>query len=193
MNIIIEENALPLETCQSVVKLCEKYRQTFSQSGQQIEQFKEKTLSYKLLHFTQPEPWSSYAKALNYARFLGQKKIIEHYKEWCVPDNTELTRWKRGDSMTLHCDNAWQPDAPDDIKSTIHPTHYRTYSAIFYLSECNGGNFYFKDFDLKVEPKPGLMLCFPAGIEYTHGVEKIYAGKRYTIAVWYTNQLGYAE
>ena len=40
MNIIIEENALPLETCQSVVKLCEKYRQTFSQSGQQIEQFK---------------------------------------------------------------------------------------------------------------------------------------------------------
>ena len=82
------------------------------------------------------EPFGSVERTLNYARFLGQTYVYKNFGELAFPDNTELTFWNPGDSMSVHSDNSWQEDAPDHVKDMEHPTNYRGYSVIFYLKMC---------------------------------------------------------
>ena len=189
------ENALPDETCDFLSSTAYQHPKVFKNGDQQaIPEFIDRTLSYKKVHRSMPPPWSHFERGMNYARFYAQKQIMEHWGVWCVPDNTELTIWGPGDSMSLHADNCWQPELPEEVTSETHPTWYRKYSAIFYLTGgIEGGEFYFKNFGEDISPQQGLMLAFPSGIEYTHGVREILSGIRYTIAVWLTDVLEYAE
>ena len=161
---------------------------------QAIPQFKNKTLSFKVLHRSMQSPFRGVERALNYARFLGQKEIIEHYGEYCFPENTELTRWFPGDSMSVHSDNSWPEEHLEDLKDQPHPTAYRDYSGIFYLNDqYEGGEIYFPKLDFEVKPKKGSLIIFPSGSDHIHGVKTVEKHPRYTIAVWYSKQSQYVE
>tara|TARA_Y100000389_G_C17450864_1_gene514695 strand:- start:1512 stop:2096 length:585 start_codon:yes stop_codon:yes gene_type:complete len=188
------ENALTPDTCDFLAKFTKDNPKAFINDAQVIGQFKNKTLSYKILHRNMQEPFGSVERTLNYARFLGQTYIYKNFGELAFPDNTELTFWNPGDSMSVHSDNSWQEDAPDHVKDMEHPTKYRDYSVIFYLNDdYEGGEIYFPDHDIEISPKKGMAVVFPSNGDYNHGVKEIKNSQRFTIPVWYSKQLVYAE
>jgi predicted 2-oxoglutarate/Fe(II)-dependent dioxygenase YbiX len=63
----------------------------------------------------------------------------------------------------------------------------RDLSIIFYLNnDFEGGDFIFPELKIRIRPEPGMMVCFPSNHHYSHGVEKITKGKRYSIVSWAT-------
>lgn len=103
------------------------------------------------------------------------------------PDYTDLVYWPPGDGMVAHADNANEDGSPN-----LFP--WRTYSAVLYLNDdYEGGNTYFSRLGVEIRPKTGKLLAFGAGIEYEHGVRAITSGNRYTMPMWFTDQLNYVE
>ena len=188
------ESLLPTESCDYLLSFAKNYPDAFRNEDQVIPAFKDRTVSYKKLHRTMQSPFNTVERILNYARFAGQKYICERYSEFCVPDNTELTIWRQGDSMDPHADNCWQEDVSDDVKAMKHPTWYRDFSGIFYLNDdYEGGEIVFKNLNTSIKPKKGMFVGFRAGLEYTHQVLPIKNADRYTIAIWYSRRLEYSE
>lgn len=63
----------------------------------------------------------------------------------------------------------------------------RDLSFVFYLNDdFEGGDFIFPDLKIRIRPEPGMMVCFPSNHFYTHGVEPVTKGKRYSIVTWAT-------
>ena len=58
-------------------------------------------------------------------------------------------------------------------------------SFVFYLNdEFEGGDFIFPEHNIRVRPKPGMLVTFPSSHDYLHGVEPVTRGKRYSIVTW---------
>lgn len=192
---VVIEDALTIETCNFLTAFIYQNPNAFlNEDTQLIPQFKNKTISFKLLHRSMPKPFGDVERALNYARFVGQKNIIEHFGEYCYPENTELTRWFPGDNMSVHADNSWPEEAKEQMKDHPHPTAYRDYSGIFYLNDAyGGGEIYFPRLDVEIKPKIGSCVIFPSGLDHIHGVKTVEEHNRYTIAVWYTKNAAWLE
>jgi len=63
----------------------------------------------------------------------------------------------------------------------------RDLSMVFYINDdYEGGDFIFPEHNVRVRPKPGMMICFPSNHNYMHGVEPVTKGKRYSIVTWAT-------
>lgn len=63
----------------------------------------------------------------------------------------------------------------------------RDISIVLYLNDdFEGGEFVFPDLDIKVSPKPGLLLCFPSSHHYRHGVLPVTKGERLAVVSWLT-------
>ena len=61
----------------------------------------------------------------------------------------------------------------------------RDLSLVFFLNDdFEGGDFIFPEHNIRVRPKPGMMVCFPSNHHYLHGVEPVTKGKRYSIVTW---------
>ena len=61
----------------------------------------------------------------------------------------------------------------------------RDLSFVFYLNdEFDGGDFIFPEHNIRVRPKPGMLVTFPSNHHYLHGVEPVTRGKRYSIVTW---------
>lgn len=93
----------------------------------------------------------------------------------------------------------WQPASPHDeywhLHSDKNNTAHYDYSALLYLSEnavdFEGGLFSFSkrneiEPEMIVEPAPGLLLAFTAGMENPHRAHKVTAGTRYALSFWFT-------
>lgn len=95
-------------------------------------------------------------------------------------DMLQLVRWRPGDEQHPHADSA-NEDGSD------HPYPWREHASILYLNDdYEGGSIYFPQHDLELNPKPGTMVTFPGTTEYMHGVKKITAGERYSVASFWT-------
>jgi hypothetical protein len=58
-------------------------------------------------------------------------------------------------------------------------------TSIYYNDGYKGGELFFSQYDLSFEPKAGMMIYFPAGGNYAHGVNTITEGTRYaTTTFW---------
>ena len=64
------------------------------------------------------------------------------------------------------------------------------YSTVIYLNnDFEGGEIYFPNLGFIHSPKENEMITFPSvGNEYIHGVQPILSGKRYSIALWHTDE-----
>ena len=63
----------------------------------------------------------------------------------------------------------------------------RDLSIVFFLNnDFEGGDFIFPELKVRVRPEPGMMVCFPSNHHYSHGVEPVTRGKRYSIVTWAT-------
>jgi len=124
-------------------------------------------------------------KILDYVSNRTYKRIKKYYNTNVKRDTLQIVRWKPGDKLGLHADNAFYPSGePND-------TPFRTHSSIIFLNDdFEGGQFYFQKFG-DIIPQKGTLIIFPSDIKYAHGVRKVYKHNRYTIASWYTDQEKY--
>jgi Rps23 Pro-64 3,4-dihydroxylase Tpa1-like proline 4-hydroxylase len=84
---------------------------------------------------------------------------IDGYGEWTNPDGTRI----------------WRKSVDRDL------------SMILYLNnDFEGGDFIFPTLNIRVRPKPGMLITFPSTPEYLHGVEPVTKGERFAIVNWMT-------
>lgn len=61
----------------------------------------------------------------------------------------------------------------------------RSLSAIVYLNdEYEGGEVEFVNFNIKIKPKPGMLLLFPSNYAYRHIAHPVTSGTKYAIVTW---------
>lgn len=112
-----------------------------------------------------------------------QNKIreIEKSQELFV-EHPMYVRWLPGDDLDPpHADNI----EPDGI--TPNKTPWRSHGAVLYInSDFTGGDFFYKDHDIEIIPKPKLLVLHRAGLEDMHGVREILSGTRYTVTCFAT-------
>jgi hypothetical protein len=108
------------------------------------------------------------------SRFYGDENVY--------PETIHTVSWNVGTSLGTHADNSW-PDG------TPNYTPDRDYSATVILNEeFTGGEFYFESNSKKylIPTRKGWCNAFGSGLNYTHGVNEVLSGHRFTVAIWYT-------
>ena len=61
----------------------------------------------------------------------------------------------------------------------------RDLSVVYFLNDdFAGGELFFPDLQLTIEPAAGTLVCFPSDHNYVHGVQPVTAGHRYTVVTW---------
>ena len=116
------------------------------------------------------------------------KNIINPFYQ-CEVDSSEIPQvlsYGIGGHYKPHIDgeSIWMTPRGEKIwkKSTN-----RDLSIIYYLNnDFEGGDFIFPELKIRVRPEPGMMVCFPSNHHYSHGVEPVTKGKRYSIVSWAT-------
>jgi hypothetical protein len=95
-------------------------------------------------------------------------------------ETLQLVSWKVGDEQDPHADS-------ENADGSLHPYPWRNFSSIVYLNDSFlGGQTYFLNQNIYIQPKVGTLVCFPGTVEFLHGVEKILKGNRYTIILFWT-------
>lgn len=93
----------------------------------------------------------------------------------------QFVKWDVGWELTPHCDNC----EPDGI--TPNATPWRSHGGVIYLNDdFEGGQIYYPKLGKEIQPKPGMMVIHPAGLEYMHGIKKVTEGIRHTISIFFT-------
>jgi len=116
------------------------------------------------------------------------REIINPFYQ-CEVDSSEIPQvlsYGIGGHYKPHIDgeSIWMTPRGEKIwkKSTD-----RDLSIVFYLNDdFEGGDFIFPELKIRVRPEPGMMVCFPSNHHYSHGVEPVTKGKRYSIVSWAT-------
>lgn len=61
----------------------------------------------------------------------------------------------------------------------------RAFSPIVYLNdEYTGGEIEFVNFNVKIKPKPGMLIIFPSNYPYAHIAHPVQTGTKYAIVTW---------
>jgi len=83
-----------------------------------------------------------------------------------------LLRYKASNKYDFHADGCWST--------------YRTISCIIYLnpSEYEGGETYFKHFDLKLKPEKPSIIVFPSNYAYLHAAMPVTSGEKFVLVTW---------
>ena len=83
-----------------------------------------------------------------------------------------LTKYATGQNLNEHADKiceSWR-----DLSTSM-----------YYNDDYTGGELFFSQYDLSFTPKAGMMIYFPAGGNYAHGVTEVTSGNRYaTTTFW---------
>lgn len=67
------------------------------------------------------------------------------------------------------------------------PQHPRIFSAVLYLNDVEeGGETYFKKFDVSVKPKAGRLVIFPANYAYIHEAKRTLSSDKFVAVTWFT-------
>lgn len=120
----------------------------------------------------------------------ARQKHIDFFKpEQIWSDTQVLVKWTPGRDLGVHADNAWWPSGKPNY------VFYRQFSTLVYLnsaSEYEGGEFFFIDPYLEIKPQKGDLIGFKSGMEHAHGVKMITSGVRYTLSLWFTDDINHA-
>lgn len=67
------------------------------------------------------------------------------------------------------------------------PGHLRIFSGLLYLNDVSeGGETYFKNFDISVSPKAGRLALFPADYVYIHEARTPRSNDKFALVTWFT-------
>jgi predicted 2-oxoglutarate/Fe(II)-dependent dioxygenase YbiX len=97
-------------------------------------------------------------------------------------------KWIEGAYANFHSDNS-------DHDGNYNAFEKSKYAAFIYLNEdFEGGILNFKNFDISIKPKKGMLAVFDGGHENEHEVTKVTSGVRYTIgSFWDYEEAEYSK
>ena len=109
-----------------------------------------------------------------YALYL--ERYFSQFYPKCFIEYVQIVKWPPGASMDTHY---------DDARPTTSLVSITTLNDDF-----SGGEHFIQEKKEKLEfiPETGKTLAFD-GMKYLHGVREVTRGTRYTLAIWYTNDL----
>ncbi|MFC1772578.1 2OG-Fe(II) oxygenase [Pseudomonadota bacterium] len=106
-------------------------------------------------------------------------KVLNVDMQWF--ELPHLLRYGPGGMYGAHSDaENWDPESQSWIKGID-----RDYSSIIYLnSEFSGGALSFPNYNLRLHPRPGMLVCFPSDHRFVHHAEEVKSGLRYAMVTW---------
>ncbi len=114
-----------------------------------------------------------------------RSEMISHFEldSLIHADTMQLVKWKDGSEQGAHADSC-NDDGSDNF------TAWREYSAVIYLNDdYDGGETYFTNYEISVEPQAGGMLMFMADLDHRHGVNKVINGERKTLITFWSKEV----
>jgi hypothetical protein len=93
--------------------------------------------------------------------------------------STHAQKWIDKAYASYHSDNS-------DMEGNPSAWERSKFVSLLYLNDdFEGGELKFRDHDISVYPKPGLLTAFPGGFENIHSVERVSGNTRYTIGAFW--------
>lgn len=114
--------------------------------------------------------------------------IINPFYEFEIKDSEvpQLLYYGVGGHYRPHIDGYAQWKNPDGTMQWRKSVD-RDLSLVLYLNDdYKGGEFIFPELNIRVRPKPGMLIAFPSNQNYLHGVEPVTSGERFAIVSWMT-------
>lgn len=90
-------------------------------------------------------------------------------------------KWEDGAFASFHSDNSDEDGNPTEFERS-------KYAAFIYLNDnFTGGHLNFKNYDINIKPKAGMIAIFDGGKNNEHEVTKVHDGVRYTVGSFWDN------
>src|SRR5215475_9137451 len=119
---------------------------------------------------------------VHHTRVFGSKQVSTSF----YPETVVLATMGAGGHHPLHADNMRRNEKGDWVPN--HTPH-RDIAAIYYLNDdFEGGELVFPAQKLYIKPRRGLLVSFPCDQNFIHEVLPVQAGRRYTVAIWFTKE-----
>jgi hypothetical protein len=109
-----------------------------------------------------------------------QLALEEIYGLQLSPRPPVIMKWRPGIEQRPHADKQLNNGEPNAF------VDYDLNSLFYYNDDFEGGDLYYPQHDMVVQPKPGLAVAHPGDVNYLHGVTMITKGYRYTTPSFYT-------
>jgi hypothetical protein len=105
----------------------------------------------------------------HYSRLIGDRFMID------CDEGYSILRYGPGGKYEYHSDNG-----------AASANTLRTLSALLYLNDSyEGGEIDFPRQKVKIKPKAGMLVMFPAVANYRHASLPIVSGTKYTVVTWF--------
>lgn len=183
---IVEENFITPSARRALFRWIKQKEYLFNRHESSIEYWDKKCIHYSEEYIPEDIKYILKKACLAMREFISIN-LPDQSSEYLYSEEPQIVRWKTGDVMTPHADNIEQ----DNITPNTSP--WRSFGGVIFLnSDFDGGKLYYPNVGIEVNPKPGMVVLHPAGIEYTHGVSKVTRGIRYTISNFFTFDANYA-
>lgn len=122
----------------------------------------------------------SFEEQLPISASMVKKKFVECVDDYCSKFDLRITqdeglgllKYSGEGKYDFHADSDW--------------TMYRVLSALIYLNpqDYEGGETYFKHFDLSVHPEEPAIVLFPSNYAYLHSAMPVTKGTKYILVTW---------
>jgi predicted 2-oxoglutarate/Fe(II)-dependent dioxygenase YbiX len=136
----------------------------------------------RLLYYQALEHEPTLRRIMREARegFVREIRRFYNVAEPLYTDTVHMVRWREGQSMKAHADNAHPDGTPNEYP-------WRSYASVLYLNDdYDGGEIYFEPLGVSIKPRAGLFVGFSGSAEHRHGVTTVTRGTRYTMPAWHT-------
>ena len=167
----IEQYDFPEELAKDVIKLVETDDSIVWDKSLVGQGHVNEIRTSDQLFFDNQAPFAS-ARVKDY--FI--KSVNDYMEKYGIPitqdEGLTLLKYSESKKYDFHFDADW--------------TMYRVLSALIYLnpSEYDGGETYFKLFDLKVKPEKPSIVLFPSNYAYVHSAMPVTKGIKYVFVSW---------
>jgi 2OG-Fe(II) oxygenase superfamily len=181
------ENFIPPEECQSIINYLEWQVQNKILEWNQISFYGSMAMGYW--------PYDENLKYFNLDKnyFNNLKEKIKKVSEEALGiELSEVSyhaqKWVEGAFAGYHSDNSDENGNPTAFERS-------KYAVFLYLNDnFDGGNLKFKNYDIDLKPKTGLIAIFAGGHGNEHMVTTVSGGSRYTVgSFWDDAKSQYSE
>jgi predicted 2-oxoglutarate/Fe(II)-dependent dioxygenase YbiX len=183
--LLVIENYLDAETCRH---WCEVFdRQETSPATVQVLDDKRPGAAprFKL----DPQRVTSFVPQAELSAAIPEQLMAAYRNEVTPYFNAELAfmtspsalKYEAGGKYQGHADSEyWDMKTERWVRSMD-----RDFSVLLYLNDgYEGGTLYFRNFDLRLTPRPGMLVAFPSDHRFLHEAEPLLSGTRYVVVAW---------
>lgn len=181
-DMLVLEDMLSAEKCKEFLAFVSKHQRHFEEAGTltadgaKVTKEHRDTLTMNIASLSTFKDWNNY---LFQEIGKGIAAYVKHMdlprlKAKLVPEGLQLLKYVPGGFYSRHIDG-WLG------------SEYRQISVILYLNDdFEDGEIEFPRQQLKLKPKPGMLVLFPSNFCFPHAALPPKNGTRFALVTWYT-------